>query len=553
MTWTITRTYEADVDFFGFGVDQEEFHFNSGQIWIGLGTNTSDINNIPSGTKLVLTQAEVSAIIRIDSRRTLLSEIAIYSFTLLSGSVGFADGIQTTIQTLQPVTVHITFDRTSLYGGQTATATLKFSETVDDFGDGDASLNVGTLGSVSGSGTTYTVPITAPADDTSGNIELTVRQNAVLQGNDETSASIPYSPLPTPPTWLTGSALESSVDALDSATIDIASKVTNATSIKALGGLQEWLSFDGTHLVIEQAPILRRDTEFRVKLRAKNEDLFSDAFHTLTVNASKLAMLQSTLFFKPSIAYDGDRVTQHGTSIIVREMTDNNYETFSSENDVEINTADADGNHPTTIQFIALKTKNVDRFSFFPSGGTGTGFSNRAMPTHFVATDGEAIPTVVNGYQHELYPLPSPVTATSVRMQFHGTDIEIYTVMLLELIVEIRDGDFLDILPDKVDRTGEILDFLDGGVDRGQVIGAERWKWETQYVLEVLPEGTTFDAVPKVRKFISDNPHIVHAQEPARYPDRIYHAIQAKTEISEELQGKYKGSGHIVPFTVSER
>ena len=47
--------------------------------------------------------------------------------------------------------------------------------------------------------------------------------------------------------------------------------------------------------------------------------------------------------------------------------------------------------------------------------GTGTGFTNRAMPTRFVATGGEAIPTVVNGYQHELYPLPSPVTATSVQ------------------------------------------------------------------------------------------------------------------------------------------
>ena len=263
-------------------------------------------------------------------------------------------------------------------------------------------------------------------------------------------------------------------------------------------------------------------------------------------------MLQSTLFFKPSITYDSDRVTPHGASTIIREMTDNNYETYSTESDVEINTADADGN-PTTIQFIALKTKRVDRYSFEPLGGTGSGFSNRAMPTRFVATGGEAIPTVVNGYQHELYPLPEPVTATSVRMQFHGTDIEIYAVMLLELIVEIRDREFLDILPDKVDRTGRIIPFPDGGVDRGTVIGAERWKWETEYILKVRPEGTTFDAASKVQKFIGDYPNIVHAQEPARYPDRIYHAIQAKTEISEEQQGQYKESGVIVPFTVSER
>ena len=174
-------------------------------------------------------------------------------------------------------------------------------------------------------------------------------------------------------------------------------------------------------------------------------------------------------------------MTVHGTTTIIREMTDNNYETYSAESDVLINTADADGN-PTTIQFIALKTKGVDRFSFQPSGGTGIGFSNRALPTQYVATGGEDIPTVVNDYQHELYPLPDPGTATEVRLQFHGTDIEIYVVMLLELIAEIPDGEFLDILPDKVDRTGEIIELPDGGVDSETVIGAERWKWETEYL-----------------------------------------------------------------------
>ena len=356
----------------------------------------------------------------------------------------------------------------------------------------------------------------------------------------------------TQPAWQTGSALESAVDALETKRINIASLVSRANKIEAIGGLQEWLDFDGTDLIVSEAPIVRKDTEFRITLKASNADGSRKGVYLLTVNASKLAMLQSTLFFKPSITYAGGRVTVHGTTTIVREMTDNNYETYSAESDVVINTANADGN-PTTIHFIALKTKRVDTFSFMPSGGTGSGFSNRVMPTRFVATGGEDIPTVVNGYQHELYPLPTEVTATEVRLQFHGTDIKIYAVMFLELIVEIRDGEFLDILPDKVDRTGEIIEFPDGGVDRGDVIGAERWKWETEYPLKVRPEGTTFDTASKALKFISDNPNIVHAQEPARYPERIYPAIQAETEISEELQGKYKDGGRVVPFRVAER
>ena len=443
----------------------------------------------------------------------------------------------------------ITFGVRQVIPGSDVPVNIDWDESVDDFDDADITVigTGATKGNLEGSGRAYRFIIQTTPTGT-GRITVRIRPNAVREGNRQKQASISYL---MPPVWLTGSALESRIDALGDTRIDMTEKVSNATEIEALGGLQAWLSFDGSHLVITQAPILRKDTEFRVKLRARNDEgVYVDAFYTLTVNASKLAMLQSTLFFKPSITYEDDRVTVHGASIIVREMTDNNYETYSRESDVEINTADADGN-PTTIHFIALKTKKVDRFSFMPSGGSGTGFSNRAMPTRFVATGCEDIPTVVNGYQHELYPLPDPVTATSVRMQFHGRDIEIYAVMLLELIVEIPDGDFLDILPDKVDRTGEILDFPDGGVDRANVMGAERWKWETEYILQVLPSETAFDSVPEVLKFIGDHPNIVHAEEPARHPERIYPAVQASFEISDELQNR--SSGSIVPFRVMER
>ncbi len=118
-------------------------------------------------------------------------------------------------------------------------------------------------------------------------------------------------------------------------------------------------------------------------------------------------MLQSTLFFRsPSITDAGDRVTVHGDSTIVHEMTDNNYEHYSPATDIDINTADAGGNL-TRIDFIFLKTKNVDSYSFTPSGGTGTSFTKRAMPARFVATGGESILTVVNRYQHELSTLSS--------------------------------------------------------------------------------------------------------------------------------------------------
>ena len=456
-----------------------------------------------------------------------------------------------TRKALPTVTVSVAI--TDLHPGAQTPVTIAWSEVVTGLTDAEVSVDIGNLSDFQGTGDTYTVILTAPTTPASGEITLSIAANAVDQGNVAYSVKIRYAP-PSPPTWQPNSALQGDVDALETKQINIANLVDRADKIEAIGGLQAWLDFDGTDLIVSEAPIVRKDTEFRVTLKAINTDGSRKAVFILTVNASKLAMLQSTLFFKPSITYNGDRVTVHGTSIIVREMTDNNYETYSSASDVLINTADADGN-PTTIHFIALKTKGVDAFSFQPSGGTGTGFSNRAMPTRFVATSGEDIPTLVNGFQHELYPLPDPVTATEVRLQFHGTDIEIYAVMLLELVAEIRDGDFLDIFPDKVDRTGEIINFPDGGVDRVSRLGAERWKWETEYFLEVLPEGTAFDSVPKVLKFIGDNPHIVHAAEPARYPERIYPAEMVSLEISPEYRVKrgYQTGGSIVPFRVAER
>ena len=93
-------------------------------------------------------------------------------------------------------TATITFDRTSLRVGETAEATVVWSEAVTGFAISDLSVNVGSLSNFSGSGTTYTVDVTAPATG-SGTITLTIRASAVTDGNAETSGNIAYATLPT--------------------------------------------------------------------------------------------------------------------------------------------------------------------------------------------------------------------------------------------------------------------------------------------------------------------------------------------------------------------
>ena len=367
------------------------------------------------------------------------------------------------------------------------------------------------------------------------------------------SVTTEAAPIVTSLVWQTGSAMESSIDALGTTRINIAGLVTRAKKIEAIGGLQEWTEFDGTYLDIAEAPILRKDTVFRFKFRATNDQSKRDGFYKLTVRGSKLSQLRSTLIFKSPINYDGDRVSVHGNPTTpVRQITDNNYKTHSTEKDMDINVADSDGN-ATAIDCIVLKTKGVDRYGFRPTGGSGTRFSNREMTTEYITTDGRRVSSIVNGFQHEIYPLPERVTATSVRLTVEGANTEIYAVMFLELLSEIRDGDFFDILPYKVDRTGQVQGAPKGSVRRVSPIGAERWKWEIDYILKIQPSGTSLNSVPAFLKLLEDNSHITHAQEPSRYPERIYPAAGTTLQIPEQQRGQYKGNGKLVPFQVAER
>ena len=51
-------------------------------------------------------------------------------------------------------------------------------------------------------------------------------------------------------------------------------------------------------------------------------------------------------------------------------------------------------------------------YSITPSGGTGSGFMDREIPETTKNIGGGEVSTVVNGFTHDLYPLPSRITAT---------------------------------------------------------------------------------------------------------------------------------------------
>lgn len=268
-----------------------------------------------------------------------------------------------------------------------------------------------------------------------------------------------------------------------------------------------------------------------------------------------MASLHNALFFKECVNYfdDGARVTQRGNSRkIIRAAADNDYTTFTTLKDLDINIA-RNGN-ATRVDAVFVKGTGITAHSATPSGGSGSGYNTRRMPATVRNWEGSNVSTVVNGFQHDLYLLNRNFTATSVRFRVTGTNARIHEVMLLESLLEIdANSDFTEIAPDYVDRSAIIHASPNGGIRRSSPLGAERQKWETTYIVKIVPGKTLLTSVDAFVTQMGENPNIVHAQEPSRYPARVHPASFLLTRIPTRLRGDNKLLGDVVQFRVGEQ
>ena len=234
---------------------------------------------------------------------------------------------------------------------------------------------------------------------------------------------------------------------------------------------------------------LKRGTQYTFGVRGRNSAGAGAGSRPVTQN-TPIASLHNALFFKECVnALDnGERVSEHGNpSNIIRAVADNDYRTFSTVTDYAIDMSR--NNQPTRVDAVFIKSKGVTRHSGTPTGGSGTGWTNEALPATVENWEGNPhISTTVLGFQHHLLLMDQHFTATSVRVQFEGTNVEVYEILLLELLLEIdANGDFTEIAPDYVDRSAVIHPSPGGGVQRSSALGAERPKWETNYVVKIVP------------------------------------------------------------------
>ena len=307
----------------------------------------------------------------------------------------------------------------------------------------------------------------------------------------------------------------------------------------------------GTRFFVKR---LKRGTQYTFGVRGRNSEGVGDASSPVSVY-TPIASLHNTLFFKDCVNYlnRGARVSVHGNaSNVIRGVADNDYNTFTREKDLVINIAV--GGNPTRVDAVFVKGIDIEGHSAEPTGGSGSGYSDRRMPAIVKNWEGSEVSTVVAGFQHDLYLLPSHFTATSVRLTFTGTDAKIHEIMLLEFGIEIdANADFTEINPDYVDRSGVIHDTSGGGISRSATLGNERDKWEVNLVVKVVPGKTLLESVDEFLWWRSQHKNHVFAHEPSRRPGRIHPASFLLKRVPVRLRTDNKLDGEVMNLRIGEQ
>ena len=235
-------------------------------------------------------------------------------------------------------------------------------------------------------------------------------------------------------------------------------------------------------------------------------------------------------------------------------MTDNDFSTFSTEDDIDVAISDA-ANNATRVDAVYVISSGVDASTGTPTGGTGTGWTSRTTPADVTSYGGATISTEVNGLTHDFYLLPAHFTGTSVRLQFSGAAAQIYQILFLEFVMEfdVNKNETESLNAAFVDRSGQINPVPGGGIVYSGSFGNSRPRLEIDYSIKVIPGKTLNESATEFVYRLHENRNCVWAVEPSRKPELVFVASVISDSISVVPRGDYKPSGDLVSFQVGEQ
>ena len=157
-------------------------------------------------------------------------------------------------------------------------------------------------------------------------------------------------------------------------------------------------------------------------------------------------------------------------------------------------------------------------------------------------------------FSHDLFLMDSHFTATSVRLQFTGTDLEIAEIMLLEILqdVDANESEIVALEPVSAERAAEIDTDATGSVARLTGVGNAREKRELTVTVIVVPDETLITDVDEFVYALEVNKRFVMGLPFSEDPTGIFPAIVSSQRIQVRYRSDYKPHGYMVGFEVME-
>ena len=257
----------------------------------------------------------------------------------------------------------------------------------------------------------------------------------------------------------------------------------------------------------------------------------------------------SLFFHEPLTALESGRVTVHGSSATIPQVSDDDLTTYSVQRDIDVDISD-NGN-PTAVDAIVVIGSGITSHRADATGGSGTGYTTRTMPSEVTGIDGRTVSTTVNGLQYDLFLLigSAAFTATDVRMVFTGSTARIYGVALLRYGVEVGNGDFRAITPDAIDRIGGVNQ-SGGTLTRTPHDAGDRPKWQVNYETAIIEGQTLVQVSDELMYWLADNHNFFHSPEYSRHPSQLFLATRISDDVQWSYRNTFKGLGELVSFSV---
>ena len=249
-------------------------------------------------------------------------------------------------------------------------------------------------------------------------------------------------------------------------------------------------------------------------------------------------MIDKPQLFYPAVSSLPDRI-RNTSNAVVREATDNDYTTYTTETRLVIDTRR--NNASTKISHIYVVGEGITGYQINNSPAIV-----RTIPATVTSNSGRSISTTRFGKLWDLWELGTTLFQSSVDISFSGSNIRIYKILLLELGYTLNET--LPPRHSKIDRITTLHKDSDSYATRSKRRKTKRWTWKSTYKL--IFEDDSYD---EFLFWLQLNPNMVFSQGYTNTPNRVYPATTTLKQFDAEPRGPNPNDGSLLTFVIEER